>query len=69
MPVTPKPRVYKCKECRWKKVVYFTSDVLLPNQIPTACLGCGSKDLISSEVGAKDLPALVISFITRFKRP
>ena len=50
MPIKPKPFVYICPSCGWKKVVSPKSDVLMPGEYYENCPTCGAKSLNREEL-------------------
>jgi predicted RNA-binding Zn-ribbon protein involved in translation (DUF1610 family) len=49
MCIKPKPFVYNCPSCGWKKVVSPKSDVLMPGEYFKDCPKCGASPLKREE--------------------
>lgn len=58
MPIKPKPFIYVCPSCGWRKTVAPRSDVLLPGEYYDYCPICGTTPLKKKEL--KSLTALGI---------
>lgn len=43
--IKPKPRVYVCESCGWRKVISPISDVLMPGDYYDSCSACNAKSL------------------------
>lgn len=58
MAIRPKPSIYTCTKCDWRKMVHPQSDALLPgfDHFDT-CPVCGS------EVTKKELPKVLARFL------
>ena len=52
MPIKPKPFVYLCPSCGWRKVVSPKSDALLPGEYYECCPTCGEKSLNREELNS-----------------
>jgi Zn-finger nucleic acid-binding protein len=63
MPIKPKPFVYVCPSCGWRKVVSPRSDVLLPEEYFDCCPTCSTKPLEREEL--KSLVKLGIGLIDK----
>ncbi|WP_341325719.1 hypothetical protein [Methylotuvimicrobium sp. KM2] len=50
MPIKPKPFVYVCPSCGWRKSVFPRSDVLLPGEYYDCCPKCGASNLIKEKL-------------------
>ncbi|WP_082889478.1 hypothetical protein [Methylomonas koyamae] len=49
MPIKPKPFVYVCTLCGWRKVVSPKSDALMPGEYYDKCPACNNHSLRKEE--------------------
>lgn len=64
MPIKPKPFVYVCPSCEWKKIVSPKSDALLPGEYYQCCPICGTKSLKREELNS--LAKIGIRLLSKF---
>ncbi len=51
MPIKPKPFVYSCPACGWRKIVAPRSDALMPGEYYDCCPTCDHTPLKREELG------------------
>jgi Zn-finger nucleic acid-binding protein len=52
MPIKPKPFIYLCPLCGWKKSISPRSDALLPGEYYDCCPKCGTNHLKREEINS-----------------
>lgn len=52
MPIKPKPFIYFCESCGWKKTVAPRSDALMPGEYYDCCPKCGANHLKREEINS-----------------